>query len=164
MSLFKKIQRLVKKEPDLIPAPDLSRILRPDEMPKSAVSEPEAETSIDLDAWLARDLKAISEAWGDASMDNASGERVEAFRTAVHNFHGVSGAYGGGALTRLTGSLQRLIADDHDVQMQRALINLHIQACQAASLASADESDPIAMAVCESLEEQVEQILANRPA
>ncbi|MEM8616141.1 MAG: hypothetical protein AAGF20_04315, partial [Pseudomonadota bacterium] len=35
-------------------------------------------------------------------------ERKKALGRAIHNLHGASGAYGGGTLTRLTASLQRL--------------------------------------------------------
>ncbi|MDJ0921234.1 MAG: hypothetical protein QNI84_08895 [Henriciella sp.] len=163
MSLFKKIQSLVRKEPEVIPPPDLSRVLAPGELPPAEAADTEDAPEIDLEAWLERDLQALTDAWTEASRDNPTSKSIKAFRKAVHNFHGASGAYGGGALTRLTGSLQRLIASDHDIQMQPALINLHVQACHAASLATADETDSIAMAVCDSLEKQVERVVSDRP-
>lgn len=159
MSLFKKIQKLVQKEPEVIPPPDLSRVLAPEDLPASSAAAPDTDLEIDLDAWLDRDLQVISDTWSEASRDTANAKAFKAFRKAVHDFYGASGAYGGGALTRLSGSLQQLIATDHNIQMQPALINLHVQACHAASLATADESDPIAMAVCDSLEEQVQRVV-----
>lgn len=159
MSLFKKIQKLVTKEPEIVQSPDLGRVLAPEDVP----DRPDASAgNIDLDAWLERDLAAVAYAWAEVGKDDTNPDLIELFRKTVHNFHGASGAYGGGALTRLTGSLQRIIQDDDDVRMQPALINLHVQACQAASMTVADETDSIAMAVCDSLEGQVEKVLAGR--
>ena len=133
--------------------PDLKRIFSNDALPTAETTEIETEDGIDLDAWLERDLKAVADAWAEVSSDVTSTKAANALRKAVHYFHGASGAYGGGALTRLTGSLHQLVSGVEDLHVEAALINLHVQACRATCFG--DSAEDVADAVCEALEYQV---------
>ena len=88
-----------------------------------------------------------------AKHDPENEDSGTAFRNALHNLHGASGAYGGGALTRLTGSLHELVSGVEDLHQESALINLHVQACRATSFG--EGADDVADAVCDALEYQV---------
>ncbi|MCF6329301.1 MAG: hypothetical protein L3J02_05835, partial [Henriciella sp.] len=114
--------------------------------------------TIDIGIWLTADLERLSSTWSGLLQSpddsNARGE----FERAIHNLYGASGAYGGGALTRLSGSLQNLVKHSEHITEDAALINLHVQACRAAALGSDNTGEGIANAVCDALERQVEII------
>lgn len=119
-------------------------------------SENDTDVSIDLDTWKKNDIDLLQSTWQsycDAPEDEDS---AHAFKSAIHNLHGASGAYGGGALGRITQSLQGLLEGIEDLQADAALINLHVQACRATLHGDGDSADDIAEAVCSALEGQVE--------
>ena len=110
-------------------------------------------TQADIEVWKQNDLALLQSTWQatcDAPEDDTAADE---FRTALHNLHGASGAYGGGALTRLSGSLHELVSGIKDLHSEAALINLHVQACRATAHA---DSEDMADAVCDALEGRVE--------
>lgn len=160
MSLISRLTGKSKAKSDSVVTPDLSRVSQAAagekaERPKRAVAG--AET-VDVSVWMNADLERLSETWEALTANPENGEAEAEFNRAIHNLHGASGAYGGGALTRLSGSLQRLVTESVEGADNTALINMHVQACRAAALDSS--SDEIANAVCDALENQVERSVA----
>ncbi len=174
-----------KKTQEEDPTPDISRVFggwRPKqqdnaeliesidaELPsetslaQSAPQSPEQATEACVGDWMRADIHRLSETMHDALDAPIDSEARAAFESAIHNLYGASGAYGGGALTRLSGSLQRLVGNTENLTEIAPLINLHVKACQAASNSSVgDES--VSSAVCDALETQVENQLATKTA
>lgn len=154
-SLFKLFNK-PKTGTELLTELDISRVFESKNDP-SADAEAEAEPTptVDTETWKKNDLDLLQMTWQACCDAPDSEESKAAFRNALHNLHGASGAYGGGALTRLTSSLQELVSNVSDLQDDAALVNLHVQACRAASL-SDGAGDDVADAVCDALEQQVE--------
>lgn len=141
---------------ELLTELDISRVTG--ELPAVEQAEAPADVNppeIDVENWKQSDLDLLQLTWEGCCQDPNSEDANTAFRTALHNLHGASGAYGGGALTRLSGSLHMLVSGVEDLQAEAALINLHVQACRATGIADTDASDEIADAVCDALEKQV---------
>lgn len=113
----------------------------------------DAVAQSNIDVWKQNDLDLLQMSWQACCDDPENEDSSTAFRNALHNLHGASGAYGGGALTRLTGSLHQLVSGVDDLHEDAALINLHVQACRATSFG--DGADDVADAVCDALEFQV---------
>ncbi|GAB5456505.1 MAG: hypothetical protein Hens2KO_27340 [Henriciella sp.] len=154
-SLFKMFKKPGSSK-ELLTELDVSRVTgvlpMAEEVEASAdVTSPE----IDVENWKQSDLDLLQLTWEGCCQDPNSEDANTAFRTALHNLHGASGAYGGGALTRLSGSLHMLVSGVEDLQAEAPLINLHVQACRATGIADTDASDEIADAVCDALEKQV---------
>ncbi len=161
-SFFSRLSGKFKKQPEIIPTPDLSRI---DPAQMQGQSRPlrdrssDSSGTVDITGWLTADLDRLSKTWTDLHEAPEDSSALTAFGQSVHNLHGASGAYGGGALTRLTGSLQTIIGGSTDIAGDAALINLHVQACHAAALGNDEASEEVANAVCDALETQVETAL-----
>ena len=155
--MVKSLLNLLKKPKsgsDLLTELDITRVVG-EKTPAPARPAPteEKQSSVDLDVWKQNDLDLLQTTW-QAACDTPEDEAaVDEFRTALHNLHGASGAYGGGALTRLTGSLHELVSGIEDLQGDAALINLHVQACRATAHG---DGDHVADAVCDALEGRVE--------
>lgn len=154
-SLFKMFKS-PKSGNELLTELDISRVVGASE---EAVNSPDEDLSEEtspesnIEVWKQNDLDLLQMTW-QSFCDNPEDEDTgTAFRNALHNLHGASGAYGGGALTRLTGSLHQLVSGVEDLQVEASLINLHVQACRATSFG--DSADNVANAVCEALEYQV---------
>jgi chemotaxis protein histidine kinase CheA len=146
-----------RKTEEAIATVDLSRVVgtRPPDTLRNPQSQPaKPKPEIDLETWKQNDLDRLATCWTRLNEAPESEEAYSAFQSIVHNLHGASGAYGGGALTDLTGSLQRLLNASTDLKTDQALINLHVQACRAAGLGQAAED--VAEAVCNALEAQVD--------
>lgn len=165
-SLLSRLTGKNRKSQDEVPTPDLSRVLgKPSSAPSQAPpvesdATLEVET-IEVDEWLRADLDQLESSWTQLAAAPKEKSARDAFTRALHNLHGASGAYGGGALTRLTTSLQKLVSHSEDLVADAALINLHIQACRATRLADHETGDQVAEAVCSALETQVETRLAT---
>lgn len=154
-SLFKMFKS-PKKGSELLTELDISRVVGASEEAENSpeqdpVEEMDRESNIEV--WKQNDLDLLQMTWQACHDDPENEESGTAFRNALHNLHGASGAYGGGALTRLTGSLHQLVSGVDVLQHEAALINLHVQACRATSFG--DSADDIADAVCDALEYQV---------
>ena len=150
-SLF-KFAKKPKKGKDLLTELDITRVV------ETASEEPETteeDALSDVEAWKQNDLDLLQMTWDDCCSDPLNEAAATAFRQALHNLHGASGAYGGGALTRLSGSLHLLVSDLDDFVEDAALINLHVQACRATSVSPGAAGDDVADAVCDALERQV---------
>ena len=126
-----------------------------------------AEEAVDslsgqFETWMRTDLEHLVEAWDLARQPGATPDRYRAVFTAAHNIKGAANAYGYPAIARLCGSLSRLLTETRPGE-NAALINLHVEACRAAfsSAEQGSDSQPIAEAVCEALEEQVAGKLAK---
>ncbi len=157
--MVKSLFKLFKKSgssTELLTELDISRVTG--QAPVAEAAESTVEVSppeIDVENWKQSDLDLLQITWEGCCQDPSSEEANTAFRTALHNLHGASGAYGGGALTRLSGSLHMLVSGVEDLQSEAALINLHVQACRATGIADTSASDEVADAVCDALEQQV---------
>ena len=141
---------------ELLTALDISRVVGASEEAENSpeqdsVEETDRESNIEV--WKQNDLDLLQMTWLAACDSPENEESGTAFRNALHNLHGASGAYGGGALTRLTGSLHQLVSGVEDLHVEAALINLHVQACRATCFG--DSAEDVADAVCEALEYQV---------
>lgn len=153
LNMFKK----PKSGSDLLTKLDITRVVGAAEAESEAPApnEVELEPSEAVESWKQNDLDLLQSTWEACCADPADDESADAFRRALHNLHGASGAYGGGALTRLSGSLQKLVTGVDDLQTEAALVNLHVQACRAAALGDGSSADDVADAVCQALEDQV---------
>jgi hypothetical protein len=149
-----------RKEAVATPTLDISRVMGGQEKQVRQTLDAERERpKVDLAEWKQKDLDRLADAWSQVCDTSGSDEAKSNFAAAIHDLHGASGAYGGGALTRVTGSLQRLTIGSDDLMADAALINLHVQATRAAGMGKA--ADEIADAVCDALEVQVESRLEN---
>ncbi|MEL6859049.1 MAG: hypothetical protein AAFO74_11720 [Pseudomonadota bacterium] len=151
-----------KKGNELLTELDISRVVGSEsvveETPEQDQAEvlQEAETPVsNIETWKQNDLDLLQMTWQACCDDPENEDSVDAFRSALHNLYGASGAYGGGALTRISGSLQELVTGLEDLQDDAALINLHVQACRATSFGNEAAADEVSYAVCEALELQV---------
>ena len=166
-TLFKMFKK-PKNGAELLTELDISRVVGTRPQGDEELAETDAGTETEVDAaveapspeaniqtWKQNDLDLLQMTWQSCCENPDDEDSTSAFRSALHNLHGASGAYGGGALTRLTGSLHELVSGIEDLQGEAALINLHVQACRATSLGDGDAVDSVADAVCDALEHQV---------
>lgn len=155
-SLFNMFKK-PKAGSELLTELDITRVVgaADEESEPSLATEAELEPAEAVETWKQNDLDLLQSTWQDCCDAPEDEESTEAFRRALHNLHGASGAYGGGALTRLSGSLQELVSGVEDLQSEAALVNLHVQACRAAALGDGTAADEVADAVCQALEDQV---------
>lgn len=157
-SLFKMFKS-PKSGKELLTELDISRVVGESKEAENSPSEntdetvEEADRESNIDVWKQNDLDLLQMTWQACCEDPENEECGTAFRNALHNLHGASGAYGGGALTRLTGSLHQLVSGVETLAQEAPLINLHVQACRATSFGGS--ADDVADAVCEALEYQV---------
>lgn len=154
-SLIDRLKKNAAKDTSDVSTPDLSRL---NLSPAESKQEEDTPAAPDMTAWLERDLDLISSAWA-AFSDDPSHKNWTEFSKVVHNLHGASGVYGGGALTRLTTSLQRLLTSQVSAMDNQALVNLHVQACQAWAHGNEEARNELADAVCEALEIQVRRVV-----
>ena len=152
-NLFKK----PKSGSELLTELDITRVVgaADEESETPTTNEAELEPSEAVESWKQNDLDLLQTTWQACCDEPADDESADAFRRALHNLHGASGAYGGGALTRLSGSLQELVTSVDDLHTEAALVNLHVQACRAAAFGDGTSADEVADAVCQALEDQV---------
>lgn len=155
-SLFNMFKK-PKSGSELLTELDITRVVGAADTASEApaANEADLEPSEAVDSWKQKDLDLLQTTWQACCAEPADHESADAFRRALHNLHGASGAYGGGALTRLSGSLQELVTGVDDLQSEAALVNLHVQACRAAALGDGSSADDVADAVCQALEDQV---------
>jgi len=154
-SLFKMFNK-PKKGKELLTELDVSRVVGKPAVAEDSSEETPSDESIaqsNIEVWKQNDLDLLQVTWDACRQDPSNEESGEAFRNALHNLHGASGAYGGGALTRLSGSLHQLVSGVEDFHEEAALINLHVQACRATSFG--ESAEDVADAVCDALEFQV---------
>ena len=115
-----------------------------------------------FDAWMRRDLIKLIGSWTDvlAAMDDE--QKARTLFLNAHNIRGVAGAYGYDAISRICGSLCRLLSNgtprDH-----KSLINLHIESCRAvyAMVVRTGHTNEDAEAMCEALERHVNKKVAD---
>jgi hypothetical protein len=152
---------LGRKDEAVITPPDLSRLKIGSRAttPKVNLDVDDTPKDVDVTIWRDRDLQCLRAAWDalNAAPDDAIA--IKDMRAAIHDLYGASGIYGGGALTRLSGSLQRLMKDESRIPANAALINLHVQACLATCHTDGKGSDDLASAVCDALEAETEKSL-----
>ena len=155
-SLFNMYKK-PKAGSELLTELDITRVVGAADEEAEAPVAPEAEhePAEAVASWKQNDLDLLQSTWQACCDTPGDAETVDAFRRALHNLHGASGAYGGGALTRLSGSLQELVSGVDDLYPEAALVNLHVQACRAAALGDGSAADEVADAVCQALEDQV---------
>lgn len=155
-SLFNMFKK-PKTGSELLTELDITRVVgaADKEVEASVATEAELEPAAAVETWKQNDLDLLQTTWQACCDTPEDEDSVDAFRRALHNLHGASGAYGGGALTRLSGSLQELVSSVDDLQDEAALVNLHVQACRAAALGDGSAADEVADAVCQALEDQV---------
>jgi chemotaxis protein histidine kinase CheA len=156
LNLFKK----PKAGAELLTELDITRVVGGEanhpEQPAPVEHDDASADPIDaVETWKRNDLDLLQTTWQACCESPDDEGSAEAFRSALHNLHGASGAYGGGALTRLSGSLQDLLGKIENLQSEAALINLHVQACRATLFGNGDAAEDVADAVCQALEEQV---------
>ena len=152
-----KFDKSHKPGKEMLTELDIARVVGTDSLADASSQEAEsvADPSGDIEAWKQNDLDLLQSSWQKCCDEPANEGAVTEFRHALHNLHGASGAYGGGALTRLSGSLHLLVSGVDDLQEDAALINLHVQACRATAMTDSSAADDIADAVCDALEKQV---------
>ena len=138
---------------------DVSRVVGTPSKAEEAGSTIPEQTA-DVGAWKQNDLDLLQSSWQKCCADPMDEGAATEFRQALHNLHGASGAYGGGALTRISGSLHTLVSGVASLQDDAALINLHVQACRATALTDGAAADDVADAVCDALEQQVNARIA----
>ncbi len=161
-SLEMAARQTVETDDDLMPPEKPEPIYgSPSEMAERAA---EAVDSLagQHDNWMESDLLRLNEAWSDCKADSANPEKARKLFMTAHNIRGVASSYGYPAISRLCGSLCKLLADTKPGENQ-ALINLHVEACRAAfnPLSQSDGADSVADAVCEALEQKVDLMVVS---
>ena len=147
---------------DLIPSEKPEVIYgSPSEMAERAAEAVDSLAS-QYDNWMECDLLRLGEAWSACQENSSHPERARQLFMTAHNIRGVASSYGYPAISRLCGSLCKLLADTTPGENQ-ALINLHVEACRAAfnPLSQSDGADSIADAVCEALEQKVDLMVVS---
>ncbi len=163
MSLLSRLTASSRRKVEDEPKPDISRVVGGWQNDRKA-AEAEESGSENLSDWLRSDLSQLTDTMTAAIAHPEDADARTAFETAIHNLYGASGAYGGGALTRLTGSLQKLVGNTEDLKSVAALINLHVQACLAVVRGGDQNGESVSDAVCDALENQVVAKLAANAA
>ena len=157
--MIKKLLSFVKqpkKGKELLTELDIARVVEVEnDAAETHVDEATNDALSDVEEWKQNDLDLLQTTWQTCCAEPLNESAVSAFRQALHNLHGASGAYGGGALTRLSGSLHLLVSDLEEFHDDAALINLHVQACRATSVTNESGAEDGADAVCDALEQQV---------
>lgn len=161
--MWKKLFKFAKSPKhgkEMLTELDIGRVVsKPIEVEESAPSIP--EHTADVEAWKQNDLDLLQSSWQKCCAEPMDEGAATEFRQALHNLHGASGAYGGGALTRISGSLHTLVSGVDRLEDDAALINLHVQACRATALTDGAAADDVADAVCDALEQQVNARIAS---
>ena len=158
-SVFSKVGELKHSRDRRNKTPDLSRVFG--DLSERRIS-PDRNTPRpeQLNDWLRADLDQLIKTMKAALDEPGDIDARAAFERAIHNLFGASGAYGGGALTRLSGSLQRLVGNTEHLPEIAPLINLHVKGCLAAVRAKHGSGQAISDAICDTLEERVEKELS----
>jgi len=133
------------------------------EEPDGASPAPQSFSKRKLESWKCEDMRRLQEGWQMVLIAGNRAAAQNAFRSAVHNLHGVSSLYGGDILERLTNSLQRLVEAVADIRPFRALIELHIKACRATVFQNIEASMGTSLKVCALLETEVARICHAGP-
>lgn len=164
-----------RKQSQVLPPPDISRVIKPAAPAYSATFTEAATESLAADAeravdnlaeqfemWMLRDLESLRATWADAQQPEATAEDYRRLYTAAHNITGAAPSYGFPAVARLSKSLCLLLSQTRPGE-NAPLINLHVEACRAAIAAGpeGDASHSVADAVCEALERRVATRLAG---
>lgn len=133
----------------------------PDEMADRAAKAVDSLSS-QYDNWMESDLLRLNEAWSACRAEPASTDKARQLFMTAHNIRGVASSYDYPAISRLCGSLCKLLADSKPGENQ-ALINLHVEACRAAfnPLSQSDGAESVADAVCEALEHKVDHMVVS---
>lgn len=112
------------------------------------------------EAWLERDLSRLTQSWAALGEDMTDLARYKQVRLATHDLKGMAGSYGYPVIARLAQSLDTLLKNALWDQ-SKPLIDLHIQACQAAAAgdpATEGEIDAASKAVCDALDAHVKNL------
>lgn len=116
------------------------------------------------EAWLHRDLSHLTNGWSALQKNQTDQNRFNQFQLANHNLKGMAATYGYPAISRLAGSLDRLLKSGI-WQCNEKLVELHINACRAVANSAPttkDNIDGLSKAVCDALEAQVNHLTATR--
>ena len=108
--------------------------------------------------WLERDLELLTSAWEKLQGAPDHQDTIQAFFRISHNLKSSAALYGKPTITRLCTSLCRLLKQSSPAETL-ALINLHVDACNAASRYPSGAPE-IVDAVCNALELQVTRNVA----
>ena len=156
-------------EEQAVPAPDLSRVLKPSlpkasrvaasETPPSSL-EPEQSSEEIQESWLSADVSALRDALAAFRQEpNRPATRRTLFLCA-HNLRGAAEPLGNPDVARLATSLCRLIESCGSAESDLNLANLHVRAIGAA--AAGEDGSDASSAVCVALEDSVRNRRAGR--
>lgn len=112
------------------------------------------------EAWLERDLARLTQSWSVLGEDMTDLAHYKQVLLATHDLKGMAGSYGYPVIARLAQSLDTLLKNALWDQ-SKPLIDLHIQACQAAAAsapATEGEIDAASKAVCDALDAHVKNL------
>lgn len=158
-SVFSKVGELKHSRDRRKKTPDLKRVLG-DLSERRITPDRNTPRPEQLNDWLRSDLDQLIKTMKAALDAPGDMDARAAFERAIHNLFGASGAYGGGALTRLSGSLQRLVGNTEHLTEIAPLINIHVKGCLAAVRAKHGSGEAISDAICETIEARVDKHLA----
>ena len=162
------ISRVIKSAPQPpedapAPAAEITSQAEPDERSLSLdddlgerAEQAVGSLSSQFEIWMRMDLDVLIDAWKAAQQADPTPEKYRAVFVAAHNIKGAAPSYGYPSISRLCGSLCRLLTDTKPGE-NSALINLHVEACKAAFAApgKGSGSSSVADAVCDALEQGV---------
>jgi len=129
----------------------------------SAVARAEAalqSMSVQFGDWLGKEVKALGEAWDQAKTDGLDGPAGELLYSRAHDLKGLGSTYGYPIISRMGGSLSRLVETGAiRATVPHHLVEAHIAAIKAAVRDNVqDVDDPVGRALVQELESQVEEI------
>lgn len=171
--MFKRSKSQSKQKHQTAPAPkvqtvDISRAIPGYQKPASddyTSGEDTPTLTEKHEAWLKRDLERLSSAWMAAKLNFGDDHKIENFARATHNLKGMGVSYGYPAISQIAKSLEALITGEL-LQSEAKLVELHIAACNAAAKEQPSSDHPldeVAQAVCDTLQQRVEQVSASTP-
>ena len=179
MSVFDVFSSFLKpeKESEVVPVPDIGRVMKPNPLGYDKIEEIKAfdpspdmipdefkgkEETVNRDqAWVRDSLDKLQLVWRATKRTNYAPALMKQTSKAVHDLYGIAEPCGFLALSRLSGSLCRLL-ESTEGRAEPELVRLHIEACRASFTQHTNGivDDEATEAVCQALELRVRQIVS----
>ncbi|MFN3228626.1 MAG: Hpt domain-containing protein [Asticcacaulis sp.] len=133
-------------------------------MEQDAIAKAEAalaDLSSQFDTWLADEIDKLDVAHADIKANGLDETRSEALYFRVHDLKGLGTTYGFPIITRIAGSLCKMLDDaDKREKAPAFLIDAHLDAIKAAVRGNIrDENHPVGVALAMELESRVAEHL-----
>ena len=119
--------------------------------------------SVQFEDWLGREVDALRDAWNVAKKEGLQSTAGENVYSCAHDLKGLGVTYGYPIISRMGGSLSRLL-ETHELRgvVPEHLVEAHVAAIRAAVRDKVTDVDhPVGRALVTELEDRVEEIFPN---